>query len=272
LLNDVGGGLSPAGRAREQARLDAQKLLVSSTQLTEELIEELFPQSEQEIGLWLLSALFPLAELSVIGGQLTFKIGKKVIKLGAKASKAFQHRYGGRTLQQAIQIAQRSFELSRKFIPGAGTIVRNDAKLIANLGGFVPEGFTAHHLIPISSAKKWKILQRAADLGYDINRANNGMWLPNTVAGSLDSQLPLHLKRGTHIPSYFEKVDELVGSFQRAYPEFLDENFQPTPEKLELLQTTIAEIEDILRNQLSQRMLFLQRKDPHLRKLIEGVY
>ena len=89
-----------------------------------------------------------------------------------------------------------------------GTLIRNQYKLIKNLGG-IPKNYAGHHLIAVSVAQKFTVMDKAAELGYDINRATNGIALPTTIAESLEKGMPVHI--GKHLAPYFDIVtDELT--------------------------------------------------------------
>ncbi|MCB0836682.1 MAG: AHH domain-containing protein [Bacteroidetes bacterium] len=67
----------------------------------------------------------------------------------------------------------------------------------------------AHHLIASSvirngksSKKTWKTI--CTRFGYDINKKENGVWLPSIMAIACQLGIPLH--RGGHPPSYYRLV------------------------------------------------------------------
>jgi hypothetical protein len=72
----------------------------------------------------------------------------------------------------------------------AGTLQRGNLR--ANIVGGVPEGFAAHHIIAVAEARQFPVMHRAADLGYDINRATNGIALPRSLAEAQQAGLPAH--------------------------------------------------------------------------------
>jgi hypothetical protein len=71
---------------------------------------------------------------------------------------------------------------------------------------FKTNSIQAHHLIASSvirngksSRKTWKTM--CTRFGYDINKKENGVWLPSVMALACQLGVPLH--RGGHPPSYY---------------------------------------------------------------------
>ncbi len=61
-------------------------------------------------------------------------------------------------------------------------------------------------------------MERAAELGYDINRCSNGLNLPNTAEAAKKYNLPYHPKRGRHSTrNYTGPVNERLRQLQELY-------------------------------------------------------
>jgi len=90
-------------------------------------------------------------------------------------------------------------------LKGSGTI------LAGNLGtGSLPpigtrSDYQAHHIIATSSANDSTVAKAASQSGYDINRASNGIWLPENSVLAVKIKLPLH--KGRHLGKYFRTVN-----------------------------------------------------------------
>ena len=98
---------------------------------------------------------------------------------------------------------------------------RNDDLLARNLGGRV-ENHTPHHLIGVAEAKKFDVMTRAAELGFDINRGSNGINLPNDPSLAKQLNLPYHPMRGRHrIDTYTGPIDERLRNLQQRYDDGL---------------------------------------------------
>lgn len=103
-------------------------------------------------------------------------------------------------------------------IPPCGHVAGVISKLAENLGarplsaaGAV-EPHQAHHLIPDEVVRKNPLLQLAREkAGYNLDRASNGVYLPETAAARdatpASKGLPLH--RGSH-PTYSQLADDLA--------------------------------------------------------------
>jgi hypothetical protein len=73
-------------------------------------------------------------------------------------------------------------------------------------------------LIGIAEAKNFTVMERAAELGYDINRCSNGLNLPNTAEAAKKYNLPYHPKRGRHSTrNYTGPVNERLRQLQELY-------------------------------------------------------
>ena len=61
-------------------------------------------------------------------------------------------------------------------------------------------------------------MHRASDLGYNINRGNNGINLPNTPSLAKTSNLPYHPGNGRHSTrTYTGPVNERLRQLQQRY-------------------------------------------------------
>jgi hypothetical protein len=128
-----------------------------------------------------------------------------------------------------------------------------------------PAGYEGHHLIGVAEASA-DIMERACELGYDINRGNNGIALPsyanNTFPNLPDGQaeststgLPLH--RGPHrAANYNDCVRQHLAKLEADYRagRVTDCN----------LCAKIKEIEDEVRRALLAHEIWLNRNDPHI--------
>ncbi len=92
-------------------------------------------------------------------------------------------------------------------------IVCRSATLDDRIGGKVGDGMQAHHLISCSVAEKSIFGLAAAESGYDINRASNGILLPSSRQkwqAVKKSGTPLPLHRGNHINEYYNLVEIIL--------------------------------------------------------------
>jgi RHS repeat-associated protein len=132
-----------------------------------------------------------------------------------------------------------------------GGLKRDQAELIANITGGVPDEYAAHHLLPVSVAKKSAAVRRAArEAGYNINRGRNGIALPTTDAEALATGLPLH--RGGHTREYM--------GLARAKVRALDRRLRGLSR--EELAEEVGLIEDSMREALLTDRIRLQNIDP----------
>ena len=136
-------------------------------------------------------------------------------------------------------------------LAGCGTLARGDIN--KNIVGGVPEGYAGHHLIGIAEAGKYDVMKKAAELGYDINRGNNGIALPTTIAESLKTGLPLH--NGRHLKEATNYVNKQLTKLQAAYDAGVvtDKN----------LIDAVGKVENKIRDTLLGRKFKLQNADPH---------
>jgi hypothetical protein len=140
-----------------------------------------------------------------------------------------------------------------------GTLKR-DAGLVLNeeIDGGVPKDYEGHHLISLHLAEDSKAMQRAADLGYNINHGPNGMALPATLAESQKSGLPYH--GGRHLSARHAGAAD---AFVKQKLDALDIRVQAGQiSDLDLLRE-VSKIEDATREALSSNKLRLQSNDPH---------
>lgn len=134
-------------------------------------------------------------------------------------------------------------------------LLRDDEMLADNLGGR-KEGYTPHHLLGVAEVQRYPVMAVAAEeLGYNVNRGNNGINLPNTLELAEDVNLPYHPQHGRHSPStYTGPVNELLGKLQTAY----DSGAVPKPE----LMNEISNIENSVRSRLLSGELRLNSRYP----------
>ncbi len=139
-----------------------------------------------------------------------------------------------------------------------GSLERSQSQLTTNLGGGVPD-HQAHHLIAVSIAENSVLMKAAAESGYDINRAQNGVMLPANEKTARKVKKPLH--SGGHLGSYFAEVNRLVMAQEQNARSAHGAN-EPWDEK-KLLQV-VARIEARIRSRLLDMSdpLKLQADDP----------
>ena len=79
-------------------------------------------------------------------------------------------------------------------------------KLRGNLGNppKLPGEWQAHHVIPIEEYDHEVIAYVREHAGWDINAAENGVWLPEQAQGPLKGKLASH--RGSH-PAYTSSIE-----------------------------------------------------------------
>lgn len=132
-----------------------------------------------------------------------------------------------------------------------GSLERKSGQLNKNIAGGVPRGYHGHHLIAVHLASGSPVMQRAAELGYDIDRASNGMALPSTVSESQRTGLALHT--GAHLKTYFAFIDDELTKIERKMSRLSDRQ----------LLVAVERLEDRLRAGLSAGGdLRLQNEDP----------
>ena len=138
---------------------------------------------------------------------------------------------------------------------GGGTLVGTleRGNINANIEGGVPDGYAGHHLIPVSTAEKFAVMERAAELGYDINRGSNGIALPRTVELAQESGLPLH--SGRHTGAYFDYV--------RGQLDRLQSRYDAGSVTDATLLREVGRIENRIRRDLLSHKVKLQYDDPH---------
>jgi hypothetical protein len=140
-----------------------------------------------------------------------------------------------------------------------GTLAGDSTKLKGKLGGN-SSTHAAHHLIATNCAKRSIFAKAAAESGYDINRASNGVMLPRTEALARQEQKPLH--SGRHLGEYFSEVDsQLSISEAKARGDAKGGNNWTENDVLR----SMTEIEQHLRGRLMDMSdsLKLQKLDPN---------
>jgi Pretoxin HINT domain/A nuclease family of the HNH/ENDO VII superfamily with conserved AHH/Pre-toxin TG len=163
---------------------------------------------------------------------------------------------------RAAQVKVYNFEVEdfhTYFVSQLGILVHNTCgnldrgDINQNIVGGVPDGYRGHHLIPVKVAQEFPVMQHAAkNLGYDINRTNNGIALPGSGQEALASGLPYH--GGRHIPEYTDLARKRLDDLQDDYDQGLvtDAN----------LIDEIKSVEDAMRSDLLSDQIRLQRNDP----------
>jgi hypothetical protein len=160
--------------------------------------------------------------------------------------------------------------------PGKGNLVRESSKLIvegeAKLSQLV--GWEKHHLIEVSA--RFRILERAEKLGYDINRSHNGIALPSYgdnykfVTGphagkaktcqeaqleALVEDWPLH--KGRHAAAKY-------GNCVRDHLNKLEQDWIAGRVTDKDICMRLYQIEEKLLEALLKHEIYLNRFDPHL--------
>ncbi|QMV14626.1 Cell wall-associated polypeptide CWBP200 [Vibrio spartinae] len=140
-----------------------------------------------------------------------------------------------------------------------GTLDRDvGMKLNDEIEGGVPVNHAGHHQVSIKIAQEYPVMNRAAELGYNINRGSNGIALPTDIGTSLETGLPLHT--GRHLSARHEgSADALVhremNALQRKYDRGMIDDSN--------LISEIGNIEDRIRLALKTNQVRLQAADPH---------
>ena len=108
-----------------------------------------------------------------------------------------------------------------------------------------PKECAAHHLIPVAEAQQSEFLKAAAKGGYNINRPQNGMFLPRTEGAAVALRLPLH--KGNH-QGYSDYVG---GRLKKLDAEFKRDAKNPgTKWNSDRMNTKVRNLESDLRRQL----------------------
>jgi len=143
-----------------------------------------------------------------------------------------------------------------------GTLEGSGSKLAKNLADDFPIGtrsdYEAHHIVATSSANKMDIMKAAAESGYDINRTQNGVYLPNDYDLAAKVGRPAHT--GKHIGKYFDTVTDSLSNIQS---EAINANSKNKPWTEEILISKVSQIETYLRGRLMDMKdpMKLQKKD-----------
>ncbi|WP_426474649.1 AHH domain-containing protein [Chryseobacterium balustinum] len=141
-----------------------------------------------------------------------------------------------------------------------GTLLGTGTKLAKNLVDDFPMGtrsdYQAHHIVATSSAKNSAtddsaIMKAAAETGYDINRTQNGVYLPKKLELAEKVGRPAHT--GKHIAKYFNTV---VFALQRLQVEAMGAKLKSKPWTEEMLLSRVGKVENELRSRL------MDMKDP----------
>jgi hypothetical protein len=145
--------------------------------------------------------------------------------------------------------------------------LQRDVGLILNeqIAGSVPQGYAGHHLISIHLADGSIAMQRAAQLGYNINRGSNGIALPTTLAESQASGLPLH--SGRHLSA---RHAGSADAFVQQRLDALDARVRAGTITDQELLAEISRVEDATRQALRTHQARLQTNDPHWRPSQQG--
>ncbi len=140
-----------------------------------------------------------------------------------------------------------------------GTLDRDVGMKLSNeIKGGMPVNHAGHHQISIKITQEYPVMNRAAELGYNINRGSNGIALPTDIGTSLETDLPLH--KGRHLSARHEgSADALVhremNALQRKYDRGMIDDSNLIGE--------IGNIENRIRLALTTHQVRLQSTDPH---------
>ena len=115
-----------------------------------------------------------------------------------------------------------------------------------------PGQCAAHHLIPVAEAQQSELMKAAARAGYNVNRPQNGMYLPTTEAAAVAMKLPLH--RGSH-QAY---SDYVADKLQRLDADFAKSQQSGRPWNRDQIMRKINQLETHLRQQLQRNKFDLQ--------------
>ena len=140
-----------------------------------------------------------------------------------------------------------------------GTLERDVGLTLNNeIEGGIPEGYAGHHILSIKIAQQYSVMDRAAELGYNINRGSNGIALPTTLELSKESGLPLHT--GRHLSSRHPgAADKLVHEKLQEIQTKYDSGKLSDQELLD----SVSEAESSVRKSLTSNEVRLQATDPH---------
>jgi len=161
-----------------------------------------------------------------------------------------------------------SGNLSRDVSPSLTSNLGSEPSCVSGTPSNVPCKHEAHHLIGVEQAENSLIMQWAAMLGYNINRAHNGEYYPSygknygvTKQQAREyahnhAHLPLH--KGPHhgpLVNYTPCVEQHLSELERRYRAGTITDCDLCDE--------IAKIETKLRSELQARNIWLHRDDLH---------
>jgi hypothetical protein len=141
---------------------------------------------------------------------------------------------------------------------GGGRLDPCESGLLATKLGGCKTDYQAHHLIACS-VRNSVALQRAAQLGFDINGMKNGWCLPSLVPEAKATGLPLHC--GRHVsgagcdPNYFTCVKSLLVGLDADYSSGRVTDCD--------LCAKVASVAGKIRSALAAHQIWLQKADPN---------
>jgi len=104
-------------------------------------------------------------------------------------------------------------------------------------------------------------MERAAELGYNINRGSNGIALPTTLAEARRTGLPLH--NGKHLgKDAVESADALLYDELSSLQKKFDSGNLTDAQLLE----EVGKVEGTMRKALTSNKVRLQNADPHVQQ------
>jgi hypothetical protein len=98
-----------------------------------------------------------------------------------------------------------------------GSLVRAGKARIVGMNGPGPANHTPHHLLSISQTADLAVMEYLVELGYNTNRANDIVWLPNDSDLAQQLNLPYHPPGGTHSAEYYSAVRQALVEFDTRY-------------------------------------------------------
>jgi hypothetical protein len=167
----------------------------------------------------------------------------------------------GKILAQGKEVAVRKFakanghSITSENVTGTLEREVDHGVLGSRIEGGIPEDHTPHHLIGIKEAGQFPVMEKAAELGYDVNRGNNLIALPNTEALAKELDMPYHPGNGRHtIKTYVDPVRQRLTDLQRRFDAGLVDESS--------LLSEIGKVEDGIRANLLDGSLRLNSKYP----------
>ena len=121
--------------------------------------------------------------------------------------------------------------------------------------GFIkPVQSAAHHLIPVAEAQQSTFMRAAAKLGYNINRPQNGIFLPRSEEAAKALGIPFtNVHRGNH-QGY---SDYVAGRLKKLDAEFANSFKGQTQRNRDAIMKRVGSLEKDLRSQLRMGKLDL---------------